>query len=108
MGAFKEMVQEDIKNIFLDFEMFGEMHNLNGKKVLVIVDEFELVEREKRIRDDEMGLHNRQLLFYVSAEDFGKLPSPGRVLNFDGRQYEITDATDEQGIYSISLEVPAQ
>ncbi len=108
MGAFKEMVQEDIKNIFLDFDMFGKMHNLNGKKVLVIVDEFELVEREKRIRDDEMGLHNRQLLFYVSAEDFGKLPSPGRVLSFDGRQYMITDATDEEGIYSISLEVPAQ
>ncbi len=106
MSIFKDMVQEDIKDIFLDFDMFGEIHKLNHKDVVVIVDENELTEREKRVKDIEEGLHNRQILFYVAAADFGKLPSPGNILTFDGRKYIITDAVDESGIYSISLEVP--
>lgn len=106
MSAFKDMVQEDIKNIFLDFDMFGEIHKLDGMDVLVIVDESELVEREKRTKDVERGLHNRQILFYVAAEDFGEIPSVGRMLKFDGEDYLITDVTDESGVYSISLEVP--
>lgn len=108
MSTFKDMVQEDIKDIFLEPDMFGEKHKLNGIEVMVIVDDSELTEREKKIRDTGMELHNRQLLFYVAAKDFGSLPSPGRELNFDGREYKITDAVDEQGIYSISLEVPAK
>ncbi len=106
MNSFKDMIREDIKDVFLDFDMFGEIHKLNDKEVLVIVDENELMEREKRVQDTEAGLHNRRLLFYVAAADFGKLPSPGNTLRFDGKMYVIIEAVDESGIYSISLEVP--
>lgn len=100
----KDMIRQDIKSVFLNFDEFGEMHDINGQEVLVIIDENELTEREKKIRDREEGLHKRQLLFYVAAEDFGRLPAPGRVLKLDEKQYEITDANDESGIYAISLE----
>ncbi len=107
--TFKDVVKRDIKKAFLNFDEFGELHLLNEKEVLVIVDENELTEREKKIRDSMSELQNRQLyykqlLFYVAAEDFGPLPSPGRLLKFDGKQYVITDANNEDGIYSISLE----
>lgn len=104
MSAFKNMVQEDIKDVFLDFDIFGENHRLNGKKTVVIVDENELIDRASQQKDEDRELHNRRLLFYVAGEDFGKLPIPGKILNFDGRNYLITDAVDESGIYSISLE----
>ena len=45
-----------------------------------------------------------QKLFYVAAEAFGRLPPVGRNLSLDGKDYIITDAADESGIYSISLE----
>ena len=104
MGGFKDMIQEDIKNVFLNFAEFGEIHEINGVEVLAIIDENELTERDKRMRNKDGELHKRQLLFYVDAKDFGPLPSPGKVLNMDGRDYLITDAEDEMGIYSISLE----
>ena len=44
--------------------------------------------------------------YSIAAEDFGPLPSPGRLLDLDGKKYQITEAADEDGIYSISLEVP--
>ncbi|MBO5145016.1 MAG: hypothetical protein J6C19_05715 [Lachnospiraceae bacterium] len=102
--SFKDVIRQDIKSVFLNFDEFGEMHKLNGKERLVIVDENELTEREKRVKDEGNGLFAKQLLFYIAAEDFGALPSPGKVLNFDGKQYLITDANNEDGIYSISLE----
>lgn len=102
--TFKEAIQDDIKGVFLNFDEFGEYHKLNGQKTLIIIDENELTEREKKMKGVDGELHNRQFLFYVAAEDFGPLPAPGRVLNFDGREYLITDAADESGIYSINLE----
>ena len=102
--TFKEAIQDDIKGVFLNFEEFGEYHNLNGQKTLIIIDESELTERGKKMKGVDGELHNRQFLFYVASEDFGALPSPGRILNFDGKEYLITDAIDESGIYSINLE----
>lgn len=106
MRSFKDVLKSDIKQVFLNFEEFGEVHKINGQEVLLIIDENELTEREKRIRHNKEELHRKQLLFYVAAEDFGPLPSPGRLLDLDGKKYQITEAADEDGIYSISLEVP--
>ncbi len=109
--SFKDVIKQDIKATFMNFEEFGEMHNLNGHERLVIIDENELNEREKKIQyangmsGANTRLHKKQLLFYIAAEDFGALPSPGNVLSFDGKRYTITDAVDEDGIYSINLEV---
>ena len=46
----------------------------------------------------------KEMLIYVSAKDFGKLPAVGRVLTLDGKSYTISDAIDEDGIYSLCLE----
>lgn len=103
--SFKSVLKDDIKQVFLNFDEFGEYHKINGETVLIIIDENELTEREKRIhRNMNTELHKKQLLFYVAAEDFGLLPVPGRTLDLDGKQYEITDAENEDGIYSINLE----
>ena len=104
MKTFKEILQQDIKRTFLNVDEFGEMHDINGQEVMIVIDENELTEREKRLRRNEGELHKKQLLFYIAAEDFGNLPAPGKVLKLDQKSYIITDAEDEGGIYSISLE----
>lgn len=105
MRSFKDVLKNDIKNVFLNFAEFGEEHKINGETVLIIIDENELTEREKRIRQGmDVELHKKQILFYVAADDFGPLPSPGGILELDGKEYKITEADNEDGIYSISLE----
>ena len=44
------------------------------------------------------------MLFYVLAKEFGALPPVGHILVLDQDKYVITDAINEDGIYSISLE----
>lgn len=99
------MIRRDIKNVFFNFAEFGEMHLINGQEVLIIIDENELTEREKRYKSgNNFEQHKKQLLFYIEAENFGPLPSPGRTLELDGKKYQITDAANEDGIYSINIE----
>lgn len=101
---FKELVAQDTKRIFLNPDEFGEEHEVNGNTMLVIVDNNEEIEREKRMSSRADGIFLKQVLFYVSSTTFGdKLPVIGNVMRFDKKSYTVTDAIDEDGIYSISL-----
>ncbi len=101
--GFKGMVERDIKNVFLNPLEFGEKHDIAGVEMTVLVDENELVQREKKYKNMAEGIHRKQLLVYVSAAEFGAPPPVGGMLELDGEYYEITDVADEDGIYSISL-----
>ena len=106
--TFKEQVARDNYAVFMNLEEFSEIHTVNGKEMAVQVDSNEMIDREKRYRYKQGvytdGIYIKELLIYVKAEDFGGLPAVGRVLNFDGKSYIISDAVDEDGIYSLSLE----
>lgn len=103
--SFKDMVKRDVKNIFLDLDTFGESHIVDGREMTIIIDENELTEREKKMKTLAEGLHKKQLLIYVSEDDFGPEPLIGRLLELDGSYYIVTDVVNESGMYSISLEV---
>ena len=106
--TFKEQIALDNKNVFMNQDEFSETHNINGKDMPCIVDNNEQIDREKRYRYNHSlygdGVYIKQLLIYVKAEDFGPLPAIGRVLLFDRKNYIITDAINEDGIYSLCLE----
>lgn len=103
---FKDIVRQDVKNVFLNPNEFGEKHKVNGKEMTLIIDNNEMLEREKRYQKEKIeGLHRQQMLFYVAAVDFGRLPASGKVLDIDGQKYVITDAIKEGPMYSISVEV---
>lgn len=106
--TFKEQIAADNRNVFMNFDEFAELHLINGQEMLCIIDNNELIDREKRYRYNHSlyadGVYIKQLLIYVKAEDFGPLPAIGRVLVFDKKSYIITDALNEDGIYSLCLE----
>lgn len=104
MLSFKEILANDIKNIFLNEREFAEWHNVNGKDMLVSVDNNEQIEREKRSNSMQEGMFSKQILFYVAAEDFGALPAIDAICKFDRKLYRVIDAINEQGVYSITLE----
>lgn len=102
--TFKEALQNDVKAVFLNPAEFGEPHTVNGRKMLAVLDDMEHIEREKRMKSHMDGVYVRQLLLYVAAEDFGEIPPQGVLVKLDGKQYQVADATDECGVYAITLE----
>ena len=108
--GFKDLIREDVKNVFMNPEEFSDLHTLNGVEVPVQIDNNEQIEREKRFNQNMDGIYVNQKLIYVSAEDYKKapgragLPKQGTTISLDGRVYRVADVIDESGIYSIPLE----
>ncbi len=102
--TFKSIIRSDIDTVFMNLDEFAGMHKVNGKAMPVTVDNNELIEREKKMKSNMDGVFVRSLLIYVKAKDFGALPAVGSVLNLDGTVFKVTDATNEDGLYSIEME----
>ena len=104
MSAFKDMIANDVKGVFLNTLEFSDIHTVNGVEMPVQIDGNEQIERQKRQTEVAEGIFVNQKLIYVSAEDFGALPRIESVLKLDGKTYRVVDAIDEDGIYSITIE----
>ena len=106
--TFKEQIAKDNHNIFLNLDEFGELHLVNDKKIPVLIDSYEQIDREKRYQFRHSlyadGVFLKELLIYVKASDFGSLPKIKSIVKLDGKAYTVSDAINEDGIYSISLE----
>lgn len=89
----------------MNLDEFGEEHMVDGKRMTVIVDGLEVVERSKKQSEHGRidGIYEKQILLYVSRKEFGLLPIIGRQLKLDQNIYRIADAIDEGGVYSITL-----
>lgn len=102
--TFKDIIANDVHQTFLNIEEFSDMHIVNGVEMPVQIDSNEQIEREKRYSQNIDGMYLNQKLIYVAASDYGPLPKQGSMVTLDGRKYRVTDAIDEYGVYSITLE----
>lgn len=103
--VFKDIAFQDISNVFFNFEEFAEEHEVNGKKMMIIVDSME-AERRTRKQFEKLridGISVNVILIYVARKDFGQAPAQGRRLMLDGRPYVVEDVIDEGGVLSIEL-----
>ncbi|MCI9166412.1 MAG: hypothetical protein HFF64_10510 [Oscillospiraceae bacterium] len=107
MGApsFKECIAADVSNVFLNRLEFADTHTVNGKKMAVLVDENELLERDKaKLGTHADGVYKSRRLIYVAQADFGPRPAIKSVLTLDRVAYRVRDCTAEAGILAIELE----
>ena len=47
-NEFKKILQADSAAVFLNPEEFGEEHVISGRKMTLVIDDNEMIEREKR------------------------------------------------------------
>lgn len=103
---FKEIIKNDVKATFLNDSEFAESHILNGKQVIVIIDD-DILDGEISIKyngssNKAEGLYNGGIRLYISTDDFGK-PKKGTYLELDGRQYRVEAVATEGGMYKITM-----
>lgn len=107
MGApnFKDLVAADISAVFLNGQEFADTHTIDGKPMTVVVDENELLERDK----SKMGIQVDGTYQGPPADLCGQggirpAPAHGKQLDFDGRLFRVADCTEEAGMLAITLE----
>lgn len=98
--SFKEMLEQDINNVFLNIDEFGSKHFIEGREITCIFDDEALRERQS---GSELGVSESSILIFANTKD---LPSPKGVnehINVDGKEYTV-DAWDENmGMTQIAL-----
>ena len=104
---FKEYVQHDIENTFVNDSEFASSVNINGVSVNVIEDKDQLLYRIKKNYD---GLVVGDVLFFISKDEYAKIPrvsatpSVREAVSYNGRPCTIIDVNFQDGMYEIILE----
>nr|WP_295681139.1 hypothetical protein [uncultured Lachnoclostridium sp.]DAD78554.1 MAG TPA: Gifsy-2 prophage ATP-binding sugar transporter-like barrel, 4 helix bundle.7A [Caudovirales sp. ctCiv1] len=103
--GLKESIESDLNAVFFNMDEFSEEHEVDGELMNIIIDDFERVKRNQKYNVDDDGQYLRKLLFFVKVSEFGTLPEVDSVLNLDGVEYIVIDASIEGSVYSITLGV---
>jgi len=99
MPGLKDQIAQD-RAVFFNLNEFAEPHVIDGRTLNIVVDNDQLMRRSKKEYD---GLSVGEILYFVSAADFGERPQPGAPQVFDGRQMYVFDAREDMGVYEIIL-----
>ena len=98
--GFKDMVERDIKAVFIDFDFFGELHTVEGREILIVIDSDTLKEKQG---GQDLAVAESGTLFYAHVVDLPKRRPPGESLNIDGRECTIDDWSEDMGLATIAL-----
>lgn len=103
--SFKDCVAHDLTQVFLNPAEHGEIHQVDGRDMTIILDEDALLARDAARGGVHMdGLYRTRRLLYVAKADYGGRPPSGKPLSLDGRSYRVVQATEDAGLLSIEIE----
>ena len=98
--SFKDIVKNDVNNIFFNSEEFAEEHVIDRRVVKAVVDNDTLKERNQKEYD---GIIQADILYYVNSEDIPEI-SVGDKQIFDGKIYTVFDVKLDCGVYEVILQ----
>lgn len=97
---FKDMVNQDLRNVFFSNDEFAEIHTINGHPVEIIIDNDRLKECSKKEYD---GLYIGELLFFIPVDKTPIKLKQNMPLIFDGRQTYIFSLREDMKMYEVIL-----
>lgn len=105
---FKEILKNDVNNVFLNLSEFADTHMINGKEITAVIDD-DMLDGEVNVKfhgqqaQQSTGLYNGGIALYISTADFGK-PKPGSMIELDGKKYIVISTSEQDGIYKINIQ----
>ena len=97
---FKDMAVADLAATFLNMEFYGELYRVEGKEILIVIDNDELKERQG---GQDLAVAESATLFYAASADLPPRKAPGSSLNINGRECIIDDWKEDVGLATIVL-----
>ena len=107
---FKDILKDDIADVFLDPTEFGEEHTVNGTAVTAIIDD-DLSEDTVNINlagettRGNSGLFCNQRVMYIATKDLPGKPKVNSYMDIDARRYIVKASSVQCGMYKITLEI---
>ena len=103
--GFREQVEADIENVFLNPSEFAEIHQIDNVECLAVVcnDTTSKISRTlggPRVTD---GLHGDYATVAVKKADLPRVPVQGNNLRLDGKLFKVASCTEDMGMLNILL-----
>ena len=105
MSAFKEMVAEDMGNVFLNLEEFGEEHDLNGVICPCVVESPNSREKFQTGKDYDgyEVIHGIKVTIHAKKADVGEMPVEDQLFSLDEEEFIVDSCTEHMGMLTINL-----
>lgn len=103
-GLFKQMIENDIDNVFLNMNEFADMHELDGTDMPVVVDTNRNNAHTKaaELMDFQQGIY-QSILTVTYKGNKQDLPRKGYKISFDGFEYVVALASFEEGMHVLTI-----
>lgn len=103
--GFAEQLCDDLDGVFFDEDVFASRHTVDGKELLVVVDDEGMAETRRTKQDDKWrdDVHKNSLLFYVRESDMERKLAVNSEIDFDGKMYYVNDIRKSDGVWKILL-----
>lgn len=107
MSGFKEQVEADIADVFIDMDEFADEHDINGTVVNAVfqgLDTEEYLTRPQYAQNLE-GITGQTFVLHVKKSDLPDTIVAQNVIYVDGEPYRVNQTTDDMGMLTMILEV---
>lgn len=105
MGKFKEMLDQDIRNVFFNEDEFSGLHTFDDFSVNVIEDDDGLI--CKYSAEFQAMVSGSHLLYVPKSELAGtkyEKPTANMAVVYDGNLYTVNEVKDVEGVWLLFLE----
>lgn len=103
MRSFQEQLEKDFDRVFFNTEEFGEIHDIDGEKVPIVVDNETLLELNLGKTADSDGIFQDNRMFFIQKKHMPNHPVIGQVMEFDGEMYQVGNVLEDFGGYTVIL-----
>lgn len=114
MSNFKDMVQADIKNVFLNSDEFADLHTviydgITYENIPLVMSGIKEKDRQQLVWDHVQGLYLVTSVMHCAASDLGGVvPEKGMKIKInDGdffREFFVASSVNEMGMIRVELE----
>lgn len=101
----KEAIQKDNQAVFLNPDEFGELKNIDGVELMVVIDNDIINERSRfYLANESLGVFRSTITFFIRKDDLGYTPVENQLMDFDDKPYILSNVFENLGIFEITIE----
>ncbi|MDT8901839.1 hypothetical protein [Anaeroselena agilis] len=94
----KELMADDVDDVFLDGDENAEEHDIDGRMILCSFDQ------DKSTGSQTDGVYVRRRRLSVGTVALGYWPVPEQKMIIDGEPWYVVDCVDDSGMLEVTLE----
>lgn len=101
--SLKDIIAADVDMLIAEDE-FAKYHDIDGEKILCVVDGDEFKSRSNREHGQYEGIYKDHKVVFIKEADLGYRPVFGQDITLDGVIYLVTECRADCGMLEISLD----